>query len=288
MVPSAAATVHVFSHGMQRGSTVFDVVKVVQLDAGPAAFGLREHVARFCRSMDLMGMQSPYEVGELEAAVAESVAANPGAVVVKLAAAWTEVPLRSLPLSTVPQVYVAAFPPNALADAATTSQTVKVKLASAPKIPASVLPPSLKVAASYTPGVREGLVAQAAGFDDVVFRTIDGELAEGTTLSLFVISDGSIKLPPLDSVLDGITRRAVLDVAKHQNVPVEIRPVAWEEVTGATELFLSSSNFAVLPVEQLDQQTFQAPGELTAALAVDVEAMLAGNHPLSSRWLTAL
>jgi branched-subunit amino acid aminotransferase/4-amino-4-deoxychorismate lyase len=95
-------------------------------------------------------------------------------------------------------------------------------------------------------------------------------------------------LPPLDAVLDGITRRAVLDVAKHLGHPIEIRPVSWDDVESADELFLSSTNAQVLPISRLDEIDFVAPGPVSAALGADVEEMLAGRHPLSERWLTRL
>lgn len=289
LAPSGQATMHVLSHGVQRGSTVFDVLKVVDLDTGPAAFGLREHVARFMQSMELMGMTPTTTLPGLEQAVADTVAANPGADVVKLAAAWTEVPLRSLPVTTVPTVYVAAMVPSATIDPGGTQETVKLKTAVAPKMPASVLPPSLKVAASYTSGVRERLRAVAEGFDDVVFRTAnEGDLAEGTTQSLFVISGGGVLLPPLDNVLDGITRRVVLDLVRHAGIDVDIRPVYWDEVTSADELFLSSTNTQVLPVAQLDDRQLDAPGPVTAGLAAAMTSLLAGTHELSRRWLTPL
>jgi branched-chain amino acid aminotransferase len=289
LVPSAQATVHVLSHGMQRGSTVFDVLKVVPLDDGPAALGLREHVARFMQSMQLMGMTSSATLTELEQAVADVVAANPGADVVKLAAAWVEVPLRSLPVTTVPTVYVAALVPSDTVDPGGAKATVRLKTAAAPKMPASVLPPSLKVAASYTSGVRERLHAVAEGFDDVVFRTADsGDLAEGTTQSLFVVKGGAVLLPPLDAVLDGITRRVVLDLVRHAEIDLEVRPVYWDEVTGADELFLSSTNSQVLPVTQLDGRALVGPGPVTAALAQAMDELLAGSHELSRRWLTPL
>lgn len=289
MLPSSEATVHVLSHGMQRGSTVFDVLKVVPAVDGASAFGLREHVARFSRSMDLMGMKSPFGIGELEQGVSDAVAANPGSTVVKLAAAWVEVPLRSLPVSVVPTVFIAALGGTGeVVDPGGAKSVVSVRSATAPKMPANILPPSLKVAASYTVGVRERLGAVAAGFDDVVFRTVDGDLAEGTTQSLFVIRANEIVVPPLDSVLDGITRRAVLDVARHQRHVVHTRHVPWDEVVAADELFLSSTNTPVLPVERLDDQRYLAPGPVSMALDEAMAELLAGRHELSARWLTPL
>lgn len=288
LVPSEEATVHAFSHGMQRGSTVFDVMKVVQLADGPRAFGLREHMARFMQSMELMGMTPTLQLHELEQVVAETVVANPGASVVKVAAAWVEVALKSLPVSSVPTIYVAALTPTSALDGGIANDTAALRTATAPKLPPSVLPPSLKVAASYAVGVRERMAAVADGFDDVVFRTIDGDLAEGTTQSLFVISGGRILLPPLDSVLDGITRRTVVDLARHEGIDVEARPIYWDEVTGADELFLCSTNSQVLPVRRLDDRELPAPGPISAKLDSGIRELLAGTHPLSKRWLTPL
>ncbi len=267
---------------------MFDVLKVVELADGPAALGLREHVARFMQSMQLMGMTPTVTLPDLEQAGADTVAANPGADVVKLAAAWVEVPLRSLPVTTVPTVYVAALVPSTTVDPGGSKTTVKLKTATAPKMPAAVLPPSLKVAASYTAGVRERMHAVAEGFDDVVFRTIDGDLAEGTTQSLFVVTGDTVLLPPLDAVLDGITRRVVIDLVRHADIDLDVRPVYWDEVTGADELFLSSTNTQVLPVAQLDERHLVAPGAVTASLASAMRDLLAGSHELSRRWLTPL
>ena len=263
-------------------------MKVVHLADGPSVFGMREHMARFMQSMDSMGMTPTSGLAELEQAVSKTVTANPSAEVVKVVAAWTEVPLRSLPLTTVPTIYVSASTPDAASDPGGGLSTVKLRTAVAPKVPASVLPPSLKVAASYTSGVRERLAAVADGFDDIVFRTTDGDLAEGTTQSLFVVSDGRILLPPLDNVLDGITRRTVIDLARHDGIDVEVRPVFWDEVTGADELFLCSTNSQVLPVSRLDAVEFATPGTVSAALGSAMDQLLAGEHERSKRWLTPL
>ncbi len=280
----ASATMHVLAHGVQRGATVFDVMRVVEGDDGPCVLGLRPHVARFLHSMELMGMDRPYSVAELETAVATIVLANPGSQIVKLAASWTEVAPSAVPVSTRPSVWVAALPPAEVAP----PSAVRLRTASAPKAPAALLPPSLKVAGGYTAGVREKMLAQAAGFDDALFRSLDGTLAEGVTQSAFVVSRSRLVLPPLDSVLDGITRRTVLDLAHDMGLTADIRAVGWDEVTAADELFLCSTNTPVLPVSQLDDRTIAAPGPITSQLANAVERLLANQHPLSARWLTPL
>lgn len=286
MIPFSEATVHVLSHAAHRGSEVFDVLRVVESRDGPAALGLRKHVSRFDRSMQMMGMETPYDLGALEQAVAETVKANQGVVYVKLVASWAEVAMGTTPVTRRPSIVVAALPAPG-ADVVL-HEPARIVSSAMPKLPASILPPSLKVAAAYTGGLREQLKAAAAGFDDVIFRTEAGRLAEATTLSLLVVLGDKIIGPPFDSVLDGITRRLLIDLAPAHDLTVQTRDVYWDEVTSAQELILTSTSHLVRPIGELDGQSFDAPGRIARMLAADVEAVIGGRHPLSERWLTSL
>ncbi len=296
LIPHADATCHVLSHMAARGSQVFDVLRVVATADGPAAVGLRPHVARFLNSMELMGMESDTDLGTLERAVAQTVLAGAdvigtegtGFYTVKLVAAWSEPGDGVMPSSLKPSLYVLAQPVTSLADAAVLGRPVKLRSSEMPKLPQSVLPPSLKVAASYTPGLREQMRVRAEGYDYPVFRTVDGDLAESTTLSILVVQNGRVLVPPLDSVLDGISRRTVLDAAQHLSIPVDVRGVYWDEVEGADELILASTNRTVTPVELLDQRTLDAPGPITEQLGAVMSEIYRGEHPLSAQWLTPL
>jgi branched-chain amino acid aminotransferase len=287
LIPHADATCHVLSHMAARGSQVFDVLRVVATAEGPAAVGLRPHVSRFLNSMELMGMASDTNLGTLERAVAETVLAGAeaagsqgsGFYTVKLVAAWTEPGDGVMPASLTPSLYVLALPVASLADTAVLGQPVKLRSSEMPKMPPSVLPPSLKVAASYTPGLREQMRVRAEGYDYPVFRTADGDLAESTTLSILVIRGGRILAPPLDSVLDGISRRTVLDAAQYLSIPVDVRGVYWDEVEQADELILASTNRTVTPVELLDDRTLVAPGPVTEQLGAVVADIYRGEHP---------
>ena len=298
LVPYADATCHVLSHMAARGSQVFDVLLVTATDEGHHAVGLRPHVARFLRSAELMGMERVGEIGDLEHAVAEVVAANvetmgpEGAArrpfVVKLIAAWIEESVGLVPSDLRPTVYVIAIPIEGDGHPEALQGPVAVRSSDMPKIPASILPPSVKVAASYTPGLREQLRSRAEGFDHTVFRTSTGDLAESTTLSMLVVSGDRILVPPLDTVLDGITRRVALDVAQASGVPVDVRAVAWDEVLAADELFLTSTTHPVVPVGRLDDRSFDGPGPVATLVGTGVAELFRGHHRLSERWLTPL
>lgn len=281
-----------------RGSQIFDVMLATPTYQGLCGVGLRHHVTRFLRSAELMGMEDVGEVGDIERAIAQTVTANSspvsqnagysGSFVIKMIAAWTEEALGVLPADVRPTVYILALPVGEGGPVPVLKSPVKVRSSTMPKIPADILPPSMKVAAGYAPGVRAQLQARAEGFDQIVFRTADGDLAESTTLSMLVVSGGRILAPPLDSVLDGITRRIVLDVAQDAGLPVEVRAIAWEEVCTADELLLTSTNHPVMPVAVLDDRTIDAPGPITSNLGGLMARLYEGSHVLSRRWLTPL
>ncbi|MGI9615149.1 MAG: aminotransferase class IV [Acidimicrobiales bacterium] len=286
LIPYGEATIHVLSHAANRGSEVFDVLRVVDNGDGPAAIGLRPHVARFDQSMHLMGMEPTCDIGSLEQAVAETVLANPGATQVKLVAVWGEIPAGSRPLSRRPSLYVAANPAYPLM--LEPAEPVEVRTSTMPKIPATILPPGLKVAASYTAAIREQLLADAAGFDDVIFATTDGWLAEATTQSVILVDDGRLLAPPLDSVLDGISRRLVLELAHAEGWSVNVASIRWEQVASADEAFFSSTSAFVRSISRIDDDRYRAPGPIATRLVEVLQAVARGEHELSARWLTPL
>ncbi len=296
LIEYSQATIHVMSHAAARGSQVFDVMAVVDGEDGPSAFGLRPHVTRFVRSMQLMAMENTPPIGHLEEVIAETVRANccgpnaplaTGPWLVKVIAAWDAAD-GILPTSLEPSIYVVVTTAPSPGSVGTLPEAVRLKTADMPKIPSDVLPPALKVAAGYTPALRHMIRARAEGFDHVVFKDNNGDLAESVAASLLVVSDGKITAPPLDTVLDGITRRAVLESATFLDIPTDVRPVRWHEVVEADELLMASTTKVVLPVRRLDAQELTAPGPITLKLGDVMSSMLAGRHELSRRWLTPL
>jgi branched-chain amino acid aminotransferase len=286
--PFPEASVHVLSQSLQRGTAVFDVLSIHEGPDGPAALGLREHIARFGHSMEAMGMEPSFHLAQLERAVAVTTLANPGAEVVKLTACFDEPALDALPSSLTPQITVAALAIADFPGGLRRPGGLRLRTATAPKLPASALPPGIKVAASYTIGVRERILARRQGYDDVLFRTTQGDLAESTTTSLLLVRDQTLIAPPVDVVLDGITRRMAVDVARNAGLHVEVRPVAWTEVESADELFVTSSMRLAVPVTDLDGRTYPDPGPVTKLVRDDLERLVQGQHPSSRRWLTPL
>ncbi|MEM9033308.1 MAG: aminotransferase class IV [Actinomycetota bacterium] len=275
------------AHAVQRGSLVFDVLDVVDTGSCRGGLAAREHVERFLRSARLMDMPIDHGVEELLAAAGRVVAEVVSPRFVRLCAWWAGETVMVTPASDdVPRVAVlcTSGPPLGVDET-----SVSVQIAEAVKLPAEVLPPAVKVAAAYTHGALATRRARAAGFDEIVFRDVDGHLAESAVMSLVVVEDGVIRTAPDTTVLDGITRRIVLELATAEGIPVEVAPLDGGLLDRADEAWFSSTSHPLWPIREVDGRPLPAaPGPIGGRLAERLRALVAGDDPLSERWIQPL
>ena len=294
LVPWAEATVHVLSQSIQRGTLVFDVMPIYWVKRGPAILGLDEHAERFRQSMELAGMTPPYDARALRAGIAEAVKANPGAELVKVSGYYPGVSLDVLPVDAQPDVAIAAF---AIGDIVTGGKRAnaggpaRLQIAASPKMPASVLSPQVKIAAGYTHAAFAKARARKAGFHDVLFLDGDGSLTESSTQSFFLMADGVLHTAGLDAVLDGITRRLTIELARDEGIEVKEGRMPRELLSSAREAFLTGTTTNVWPIERIDSVELPkpVPGPVTARLLARFTALCADEDPaFSKRWLQAV
>jgi branched-chain amino acid aminotransferase len=294
LVPWAEATVHVLSQSIQRGSLVFDVMPIYWVKRGPAIVGLREHTERFERSMALGGMTAPYDVRELLGHIAETVRANPGAELVKISAYYPGVSIDVLPVDPKPDVAIAAFSVGDIVPGgqrANARGPARLQIAASPKMPAAVLSPQVKIAATYTHAAFAKQRARAAGFHDVLFLDTEGSLTESSAQSFFLVADGVIRTAGLDQVLDGVTRRVAIELARDLGYEVKEGRMPRELLGRASEAFLTGTTTNVWPIAQIDSLELPkpVPGPISAKLVARFAALCADEDPaFSKRWLQAV
>jgi branched-chain amino acid aminotransferase len=291
--PWEEVTVHVLSQSIQRGSLVFDVMPAYARPGGTVIFGMREHTERFLGSMRLNGMEIPYGLDEMLVAIGEAVRANPGTQVVKISAYYPGIALDVLPVDAAPSVAIAAFgvadvlPPGVK----WTGEPARLQVAEPIKLAPTVLSPQIKIAAGYTAAAQAKRRARAAGFDDILFLDGRGDVAESSTQSFFLIERGVILTAPLDTVLAGITRRAVLELIEDEGIPCKQEPITRGSLARAEEAFLTGTTINVWPVARIDARAFPepVPGPITARLSARLERVLDGEDPeFSPRWMQAV
>jgi branched-chain amino acid aminotransferase len=291
--PWADATVHVMSQSLQRGTLVFDVMPVYSSARGPCALGLREHVERFARSARLAEMPLRWDVAALVGAVRDTARANPGCELIKLSGYFAEPSLDVLPVEEFGTVAIAALAKRDLHPGyrGRIQEPARLMIAAPPKLPAEVISPQLKVAASYTHAVAAKRAALRAGCHDLLFLDQQGQLTESATASFFLVQEGALASAPLDTVLEGVTRRAVLEIARAEDIPVRETALPASALQRADEAFLTGSSIEIWPIERVGEIRLPTPvpGPITSRLHARYERMVKGEDPLlSPRWLQEL
>ncbi len=295
LVPWEQATVHVLSHSHQRGSLIFDFMSVHATERGAAVFRLRDHVARFLRSAEIVGLPLAQGTAEIEAAILETVRANPGASSVKISAYLPSIEVDVVPADERVSLAVAAY------DAA--RDVLAPKGIRGPRKPTlrvwiekelrnrreDIVPPQAKVAANYVSPMVAKWRAKRRGYDEILLLDERGCVAEGPTTNVFLVDrKGVLRTPGERHVLLGVTRSSMLEIAKHDGIPVSEADVRPEDLFEAAEVFLTGTTAVVWPVASVDDHRIGSgePGPLSQRLKQRFEDVSAGRDPDFLHWLT--
>jgi branched-chain amino acid aminotransferase len=291
------ATVHVLSHSLQRGSLIFDYLSVAEAPRGPAIFRLGPHVERFLRSAELVGLPLRMTGEQIGEAIVETVAANPGATAVKVSAFIPSLEIDVVPMDDRVSVAVAAYQPvQDIARRNPGKPHFKRELSlwierERRNRRHDIVDPQAKVAANYLSPMAAKWAARRQGYDDVLLIDEDGAIAEGPTTNVFCFdSSGSLCTPPERNVLLGITRKSIIELAKHDGLEIHERRLLPEELLGASEVFVTGTTAGVLPVIRIDQTSIGdgVIGPKTLALQERFESIVHGGDPAFDHWLTYL
>ncbi len=297
LVPWADASVHLLSHSLQRGSLVFDYLSIHETPRGDAAFRLDLHVERFLESCRLSALPIQQDANEVFAAVLAAMRANPGATAAKICAFLPSLEIDVVPLDTRVSLAVAAYDP--VADIVRQKPrelwgqrrpTLKLWIEKErAQRRHDIIPAQAKVAANYESPMVAKWKAREAGYDEIVLVDADGFLAEGPTTNLFLVdASGTLCTPPLTNVLPGVTRRSILELAKHDGIPVRERTLRPDELFEASEAFLTGTSAGVWPIESVDGQAVgeALPGPISSRLRDHFERVVSGGDEDFAHWLT--
>jgi branched-chain amino acid aminotransferase len=264
-MPIAQASVPLTDWGFLRSDATYDVVTVWD----GAFFRLDAHLERFfasCKRFRLDPGKSAKEITEvLEGCVRLS---GLRSSYVEMIVTRGQPPWGSRdPRQAANQFYAFAVPYVWIANEAQRSRGLDVVVSDVQRIPAASVDPTAKN--YHWNDLTMGLLgALDTGGDTVLLTDAAGNVVEGPGFNVFAIRDG-VLVTPKEGVLEGITRRTVLEIAESLGIPVELRALSAEELRGAREAFLSSSGGGVLPVTRVDGREVGAgvPGPMTLRLA---------------------
>lgn len=263
LIPRRAATVPILSHGFSRGSAIFDVLGIHPGPQGPMAFRLDDHLKRFMKSAELLGMEPAYSTEEITAAVKATVKANSlGRGIIKILAFWGEESIIQLVLDSKLDVAVFAIPESEelVLDK---KQTLSACLSKWRKLHPETVPVGAKACANYLNGYLARKDAVSRGFDIGILLGTDGFLAEGSTESVFIVKEGVLMTPPLGRILASITRLSILQAVPEIGIPIVERPITVDELFAADEIFTVHTGTKIEAVARFEDRQLEAPGPVT-------------------------
>ena len=288
LVPWADAKVHVLAHGLHYGTGVFEGMRSYPTADGPAVFRLDAHLERFYASAALYDLEIPYTRDALYAATLEVIRANrlESAYVRPIAffdAATLSVWTKECPIT----VAIAAFPTGQY-HAGGPDHGVRVTISPIRKFDNNAMPAWAKACGQYINSARAVNEAQRRGFDEAILLNTKGQIAEGSGENLFVVKQGTLITNDRDdSILMGITRASILELARDLSIPTRVAPITVDDLLRADELFFSGTAVEVTPVREVDGTMIGdgKPGPTTRRLQQTFNEVVRGNRPEYRHWL---
>ena len=263
LIPWENATVPILSHGLSRGSAIFEAFGVHEGPEGVAAFRLDEHMKRMERSCELLGMTAAYSSAEIMQAVAETVQANKmGRGLVKVMGYWGEEAIINLVLDSPLDIAIFAIPDSEDLGL-DRAQPISACISKWRKIHPETVPVEAKACSNYLNGYLVRRDANSRGYDVGLTVGTDGFVAEGSIESVFLVKDGVLMTPPSGRILNSITRLSILQAAPKAGIPTIEKAVTKEALFDADELFTSHSGIKVSPIARFEDKILDAPGPVS-------------------------
>jgi branched-chain amino acid aminotransferase len=286
-VPWAEATTHVLSHGLHYGTGVFEGIRCYETERGPAVFRHRDHLERLEKSAELYYFSLPYSVEELRAATHELIRRNGLRSCYIRPLAFRGYGEMGLYAQSAPiEVIVAVWPWGAYLGEDGKRHGIRTKVSSWRTISGDSLIPHAKASGQYLNSILAKTESANAGYDEAILLDQHGCVSEGSGENVFLVRDGVLCTPPhTASILDGITRNSVVQIARDLGYPVEERDIARSELYLADEMFLTGTAAELVPVREVDDHPLGEPGEITRVVQAKFEDAVHGRAEEYLEWL---
>jgi branched-chain amino acid aminotransferase len=283
------AKVHVLTHGLHYGTAVFEGERAYATERGTAIFRHRDHLERLFKSAQLYYMPIPYTLEELRSATHELIAANELRECYIRPIAFRGYGQMGLyPLDAPVEVSIAVWPWGAYLGEEGKRNGVRAKVSSWRRISHDALIPHSKASGQYLNSVLAKIEAAKAGYQEAILLDAHGFVCEGSGENIYVVRDGRIVTPPQTAgILDGISRKSLIQIAHDLGVDVIERDLARAELYLADEVFLSGTAAELVPVREIDDHSIGTgePGMITRELQRVFDDALHGRDPRYADWL---
>jgi branched-chain amino acid aminotransferase len=292
MVPWEKAMVHVSAHALHYGSGVFEGIRCYETDEGSALFRVDAHLERFADSAGVYGMRIPYTAEELTEAISELVNAN----------GFTNCYIRPLcfrgsshlrvdPENCPVEVSILAWPWAPLHGAESSKTGLRICISRRRKFHKSMMPPTAKASGQYVNSILAIREAKIEDYDEPLLLNIEGYLAEAASENIFLVRNNAVFTnDEEDSILLGITRQSVMEIARDLGYDLKIMRLSVSDLMNADEAFVTGTAAEVVPICQVDGKFIGNGqcGPITLRIQQEYMRAVQGKQPAYAHWLHAV
>jgi branched-chain amino acid aminotransferase len=286
-IPWEQANIHVMSHVIHYGSSVFEGIRCYGQPHGSAVFRLPEHMQRLLDSAKIYRMEVPFTLDELSAAAVDVIEANgvaPCYIRPIVLRGYGEIGVS--PTGSPIEVYIANFPWGKYMAG---HDGVDVCISSWNRLAPNTMPSLAKAGANYMNSQLIRMEADANDYAEGIALDVNGLVSEGSGENVFVVRNGVLYTPQLgNSALSGITRDSVMAIARHLGYTVIEQPIPRELLYIADEVFFTGTAAEVQPIRSIDRILIAdgKPGEISKKIADEFLGIANGLKPDRFGWLT--
>lgn len=275
-----------FTHALHYGSGVFEGIRAYETPHGTGVFRLRDHLKRLFVSAGVYGLNIPYDLETLSAAIFATQHANAfTSGYIRPLAYFGEKGISLAPAFHCPTHMLVALRPLAgslLGEA----EGVRVTVSLWQKTPSRSMPSTVKASGHYTNSILALQDAQRRGFDEAILLNDRGDVAEGTGENIFVVKNGRLRTNDAKAdILEGITQDSVVQLARDRGIEVEIGRITLPDVFDADEVFLTGTAAEVIPILQIDDQVLPRERPVTTQLQHAYQQAVRGVDPRHADWV---
>ncbi|MGC8571873.1 MAG: branched-chain amino acid transaminase [Candidatus Micrarchaeia archaeon] len=283
------AKVPIMTHSLQYGSGIFEGIRSYKTDKGRIIFRLRDHVKRFLDSAKICYMNLGYNEDELFDAIVKVVKENNvDPCYIRPFAFYNSDQVGLSAYNKKVSVFIAALPFGAYFGSGK-EKGIRCKISSWHRINSNIVSVRAKSSGNYINSILGNLEAKYAGFDDAIFISENGYVAEGSAENIFIVSNNKIITPDEGAdILKGITRDTIIKVAESLGLDVEERNIHKDELYTADEAFFSGTAAEITPIIDIDGHKIKdgKVGPITKMLSNKYFDVINGKDELFKDWLT--
>ena len=289
-VPWDEARVPILTHTLHYGLGVFEGIRCYECDDGASAvFRLAEHLDRLYNSAKIVELQIPYPAEQLSSAILETLRINglPEGYIRPIVYLG-EGAMGLLPTDNPVRVALIVWPWGAYLGADALERGIRAKVSSYQRHHPNVTMTKAKTCGDYVNSILAKREVTRLGYDEAVMLDTTGMVSEASGENIFIVRKGLLKTPPLGSILEGITRDAVIRIARDKGIEVTEQMFTRDELYSADECFLTGTAAEVTPIREVDDRVIGsgALGPITKTLQTTYFDAVRGRESKYESWLT--